>query len=179
MISPEGAPSRDDEAALENHLIAFLPLVRRWARRLCGGDEAFREDLIQEGLVGILKGIQSFTPQRGHLAPFLEACVRNRMLSARRRFLRAPRPLPLPDREGLWAPLPSETNPWEEDLERLRLALTEKERIALGAYLKGGGVAEAVRLLRWPRKEVDNALQRVRRKARKGAPHRDLGTPKP
>ena len=70
MISPEGAPSRDDEAALENHLIAFLPLVRRWARRLCGGDEAFREDLIQEGLVGILKGIQSFTPSKGTSGPF-------------------------------------------------------------------------------------------------------------
>ena len=165
---PDSDALRDRDR--ENHLIAFLPLVRSWARRLCGGDEAFREDLIQEGLVAILKGLDAFSPERGPLPPFLGACVRNRLLSALRRYRRERRVL-------LFGEIPPEvernvsedapgTWEWEGDLERLRTHLSEKEAVVLAAYLEGGSVAKATGLLRWSRKEVDNALQRVRRKAR-------------
>lgn len=53
-----------------------------------------------------------------------------------------------------------------EALSRLVENLSDFERAVLDAYLKGGSVAQAVKLLGCDRKRVDNALQRIRCKAR-------------
>jgi len=53
-----------------------------------------------------------------------------------------------------------------EALSRLVEDLSDFERLVLDAYLKGGSVAQTVKILGCGRKRVDNALQRIRNKAR-------------
>ena len=70
-----------DRAAEEALVLRHTRLVRACARPffLAGGDS---EDLIQEGMVGLLSAIREFRPQRGaRFRTFAQVCVRRRIVS--------------------------------------------------------------------------------------------------
>lgn len=63
-------------------------LVRSIARPyfLAGGDN---EDLLQEGMVGLIKAMREYDPhQAASFCTFAEVCIRRRLYSAQIRFLR-------------------------------------------------------------------------------------------
>ena len=71
-----------DRIAEEMLAMRYTRLVRVCARPyfLAGGDS---EDLIQEGMVGLLFAIREFRLDRGvSFRTFAETCIRNRLLSA-------------------------------------------------------------------------------------------------
>ena len=172
---------RDAEEAL---VIRYNRLVRICARPffLVGGDS---EDLIQEGMVGLLKAIRNYDGSKdASFRTFAEICIRSRLYSVLR-SQNLNKHAALNHSIALEAPFVdshsytagsldiSQTNPedlmilqenFREMWKRVRSQLSEFEAKILGFYLAGLSYQEiAVEVCKSP-KSVDNAVQRIRRK---------------
>lgn len=175
-----------DRAAEETLVLRYSRLVRVCARPffLAGGDS---EDLIQEGMLGLLSAIREFRPNRGaHFRTFAEVCVRRRIISVVRAAAGG-KHTPLNDSVSLdpslvlanqdftsfGAAYHQQRNPedvviHEENLSALEEAiqkeLTRLEAQVLALYLSGLSYVEIAEEVRRSTKSVDNAVQRIRRK---------------
>lgn len=178
--------AQGDGAAEETLVLRYTRLVRACARPffLAGGDS---EDLIQEGLMGLLSAIRSFQPDReASFATFAGTCIRRRILSAVRQAAGG-KHAPLNDSVSLepslflagrdMVPLgtayqkqgnPEDVILHQESLAALEAAiqkqLTELELHVLDRYLEGMSYAEIAEEVQRSIKSVDNAVQRIRRK---------------
>ena len=174
-----------DREAEELLVTRYYGLVRACARPLflVGGDG---EDLIQEGMFGLIQAIREY--QAGKEASFrtyAEICIRSRLVSALRAAGRG-KHYPLNESISLDTPFfdstsytsgaldPSHTDPEllivDRDhvadlLESTRKQLSEFEAKILGYYLEGLSCHEIAKAVGKSPKSVDNAVQRVRRKA--------------
>ena len=166
------------ERDVANEISLYFPVVSREARRLCAGDRFIGEDLVQEGLIAALKALDSYDPRRGSAVAYVRACARNKMISYLRqngRVALAPLPEDLDfadsidpaDPLGAQESDPAEALEAKEELSALIECLSPFEQRVLGAYLREGGVTEAAIRLGCSRKKVDNAMQRIRSKARR------------
>ena len=179
-LSDEG-----DRAAEECLVTRYYNLVRSCARPLflAGGDS---EDLIQEGMFGLLRAIREYDGEKdASFHTFAEVCIRNRLYSALRASKRDKHtalnesvPLESPFFDNHSCPFgvsdPSQADPemliidrdYAADfLERTRKHLSEFEAKILGFYLDGLSYQEIAEATGKSAKSVDNAVQRVRRKA--------------
>lgn len=156
-------------------------LVRACARPLflAGGDS---EDLIQEGMLGLLTAIRGFDPSKSaSFRTYAEICIRSKLATAIRAAQRD-KHLPLNHSVSFETPLFDGTNPHlfsseespedvvigreelQERLDALKGQLSGFEAEILSYYLGGLSCAEiAGRVHRTP-KSVDNAVQRIRHK---------------
>ncbi len=194
MISFRNALSDEELLALvrSNRPGAEEELAARYARlvRICarpcflsGGDS---EDLIQEGMIGLLSAIREYDGAKGASFPtFAEICVRNRIQSAIRGAARKKHG-PLNDSISLDEVLSDESHaqgtqfiqrsPEEQVLAREteRESITHYSRFLskyeariLSLYLAGYSYAEMARQTGRDVKAVDNAVQRIRKKLAK------------
>ncbi len=157
--------------AEEALILRYGRVVRACARPLflVGGDS---EDLIQEGMLGLLDAIRQFDPQRdAAFRTFAEVCVRNRLRSAVRADARSKhQPLnfsvSLDEAEGESAlPLSPEEMMIDRESRQERLArLSPFENQVLSLYLTGVSYEDIAQRLQKSAKSVDNAVQRIRRK---------------
>ncbi len=172
-------------AEAEDALVTrYYAVVRACARPLflAGGDG---EDLIQEGMFGLIQAVREY--HGGGTASFrtyAEVCIRNRLYSALRAAARD-KHAPLNQSVSLDHPFfdsnsytsgafdPSHTDPElliadrdyvESVLESTTKRLSEFEAKILGYYLDGLSCKEIAEIVGKPPKSVDNAVQRVRRK---------------
>lgn len=175
-----------DRAAEETLILRYTRMVRACARPLflAGGDS---EDLLQEGLLGLLDAVREFDSRRDAAFPtFARVCVQNRLRSAVRQRgagktygTQCRRALGGAGdgrgRAGARKPGGSGDRPGgeKEELARLGRELSPFEREVLGQYLEGLSYAEIARATGRPSKAVDNAVQRIRRKLG-GAKHGDI-----
>ena len=160
-------------------------MVRACARPLflAGGDG---EDLIQEGMFGLIQAIREYDADKAaSFHTYAEICIRNRLFSALRAASRG-KHYPLNESISLDTPFfdsssytagtldPSHTDPElliaerdhvESLLESTRKHLSEFEAKILGYYLEGLSCHEIAKAVGKSPKSVDNAVQRVRRKA--------------
>ena len=148
-------------------------LVRACARPLflTGGDN---EDLVQEGMIGLLDAIRSYEAERETpFEAYAALCIRRRMISAVR-AASARKHAPLNESVPLDEPRRIGSDPEAELLSRertrelteaLRARLTPTERSVLELYLDGFSYREISQRVGRPPKSVDNAVQRIRRKA--------------
>ena len=162
----------------------YMRLVRACARPLflAGGDS---EDLIQEGMFGLLNAIRQFDPGTGvQFHTFAEHCIRMRLLSA---VKSASRLKHLPLNDGVSLEQLSEDpsmqlsatpdvllrNPEDMVLARERTeelyaelaqCLSRLEKQVLALYLEGLSYREIASRLGKEEKAIDNAVQRIRRK---------------
>ena len=192
----EGILSRSDEAlcalaadgsreAEELLVTRYAGLVRACARPLflVGGDG---EDLIQEGMFGLIQAIREYhAGKAASFRTFAEVCIRNRLVSALR-AASCGKHVPLNGSISLDTPFfdstsytsgaldPSHSDPElliiDRDhvaglLESTRKQLSEFEAKILGYYLEGLSCHEIAKAVGKFPKSVDNAVQRVRRKA--------------
>jgi RNA polymerase sporulation-specific sigma factor len=142
-------------------------MILKIARALAPSDARLREDLAQEGFLGLILASSSYDPERGPFEAFARRCARNRMIS----YLRKQKPSHFLTDEEM-ENLAVETSPEEKiDLHRARTSLFSRlspfEMICLDAYLYAGSSAGAAELLGWEPKKVENALTRIRIKARR------------
>lgn len=162
----------------EDELVArYSRLVRVCARPLflAGGDS---EDLIQEGMVGLIHAVRTYDQERQALfRTYAEVCIRNRLLSAIRAAGRD-KHSPLNHSLSLENPLfdmvsARGDNPedmlidredWKERLSALKEQLSGFEAKILRLYLNGLSYGEIARQMGRSAKSVDNAVQRIRRK---------------
>lgn len=180
------ARAGDGDCAAEELLAArYTRLVRVCARPLflAGGDS---EDLIQEGMIGLLSAIREYRPGQGAcFRTFAERCIRNRLLSAVKAATRE-KHTPLnhsvsfepPSFDGnaeytSLLPQSEQFDPEEliisreaymERTNRLKDRLSGFEAEVLGLYLKGLSYTDIAAYIDRPPKSVDNAVQRIRRK---------------
>ena len=175
-----------DRIAEEALVMRYNRLVRICARPyfLAGGDS---EDLIQEGMVGLLSAIRVYDPAKeASFRTYAEVCIKNRLISAIKAASRDKHtPLnnyvsfepPLfdgsADHYDYGTPQQRQEDPeaimigreeFQERLGVLKGQLSGFEAKVLGLYLNGSSYSEiAAEVMRSP-KSVDNAVQRIRRK---------------
>ncbi len=169
--------------AMEELVRRYQKLVRIFARPyfLAGADF---DDLLQEGMLGLLHAVALYDPGReASFRTFAAVCIRNRLISAVRaagspknRLLNDSVPLCTfsldapPDEVNL---PPTEKSPEElligreefaEFQSRLSGILSPLENRTLELYLEGLSYREIARFLNKSTKAVDNAVQRIRQK---------------
>lgn len=172
-----------DPAAEEALLERYSRVVRMCARPyvLAGGDT---EDLIQEGMMGLLSAIRSYDPNE-HVSfkSYAELCIHNRIRSAvksasRRKHLPLNSGVPLDDllsEESMpEAFLSFDRRTTEEQVldkeneQELQSAfakhLSPFEQTVLSLYLTGLSYGEMAVQTGKSEKSIDNAVQRIRRK---------------
>ena len=165
--------SEQSQDAMHELISRYTRLVRACARPLflAGGDH---EDLVQEGMIGLLDAIRSYSPVGGaSFESFAALCVRRRMYSAIR-AASAQKHAPLNEALPLEGPHAAASDPetelvnresFREFMDSLQSSLTPAERLVLTLYLEGLSYREISDHIGKPPKSVDNAVQRIRRKA--------------
>ena len=174
-----------DREAEEILVSRYTRLVRQLSRPfyLAGGDS---DDLIQEGMIGLIYGVREYDSSRSAaFRTFAETCIRNRLFSAVRAAARDKHsplnqsiPLEIPffdsrTTSSIGAHVLSQVDPEElvigredarDTLRGVRKQLSEFEAKILGYYLDGLTTKEMAEAVNKSPKSVDNAVQRVRRK---------------
>jgi len=172
---------REDTEAEEALVSEYVQLVRACARPyfLAGGDS---EDLIQEGMLGLLSAVRNFNPQKGvKFSTYAEFCIRRRIYSAIR-SASSYKHTPLNSYISLESQQLDETSAQSahflrdpEDSVIARESVVEVEKLLYGAlsrfesrvlelFLDGMSYKDMAAKLGKPIKSVDNATQRIRRK---------------
>lgn len=173
--------------ATEFLITRYRPLVENKAKAyfVIGAD---REDVIQEGMIGLYKAIRDFRNDRlSKFRPFAELCVTRQIITAVKTATRQ-KHVPLNGYVSLNRSLTGETSDgslldvlpdqvsetpeqaiFSERLpqnlhEMVRHVLSDLERCVLRCYLEGMSYREMSRELKCHTKSIDNALQRVKRK---------------
>ena len=169
-------------------------LIRRYARVvkalarpyfLAGADS---EDLIQEGMLGLISALRSYDPQsEASFKTYSQLCIRRRLISAVRNAS-CKKTVSLDDCLSLESPLFDETQPEmayglridsprrpeelvidKENTQKLFQSvfqvLSQLEQQILRCYLSGMSYREIAEMTNNTEKAVDNAVQRIRRKA--------------
>ena len=186
---------RDGEAEIADYLIdkyKGLVLKNAGTMFILGAD---RDDLIQEGMIGLFKAIRDFDPGRdAKFSTFAALCVSRQMYTAVKLSNRK-KHLPLNGYVSLNADNSEEgeaegrgrslmdilladenSNPESRVIEQERLEdiqeiiirdLSSLEQSVLELYMTGLSTAEAARILGRDVRSADNALQRVRMKLKK------------
>jgi len=170
---------------------AFADLFRRHRSRVFyiarhfyapGSD---RDDLIQEATIGFYKAIRDYNRERGTFSWFVEMCVRRQVITFIKMSTRQKHaalnsaksldePLFLDSEETLAARLANPRNAIlientdnVEFLETLWLRCTELERGVLSMYTKGFSFEDMAKEIGVHYKSIDNAVWRVKVKAKR------------
>lgn len=130
--------------------------------------EFLREDLVQEGMIGLYLACLSFDSEKGvPFDAFAKVCIRNSILTAYRSLK------PDGKTDSLTEEIPVEdftaTSGFDskEFFERLREKLSDLENEVLDEYLLEKRYSEIAEKLGVSEKAVGNAVQRIRQKIRK------------
>ena len=189
LIERLGAGERE---IMDHLMVKYKSMVRKKARAmyLLGGEN---EDLIQEGMIGLIKAVRDFDPSQGtSFSSFAEMCVSRQMYSAIEASKRK-KHLPLNtyisiyeesevEKDGRTMPLIDTIEPEQETdpealyfgkeyteafVEQLKGNLSALENHVLYLHLMGTDYRKIAELLDKSPKSIDNALQRIKSKAEK------------
>ena len=181
---------KGDETALEYIINKYKNFVRAKARTyfLIGAD---REDIVQEGMIGLYKAIRDFREDKlSSFRAFAELCITRQIITAIKTATRQ-KHIPLNSYVSLNRPI------FDEESDRTLLDIISEEKIydpeemiinreefngietkmeeilsqleweVLSSYLQGKSYQEIAVELDRHVKSIDNALQRVKRKLEK------------
>ena len=180
-----------EDEIMDYLMIKYKSMVRRKARAmyLIGGDN---DDLIQEGMIGLIKAVRDFDAEAGQsFSSFAELCVSRQMYSAIASSKRK-KHIPLNSYVSLYdegnhedekaLPLIDTIEPEVENnpetlyfgkesseafIEELKENLSDLENRVLYLHMLGTNYRDIANLLDKSPKTIDNALQRIRTKAGK------------
>lgn len=165
-----------DEGAFRELALRYIYLIQSIALKY-KSSSLESDDLVQEGLLGLLSAVKSFDKSKGFsFKTYAGSCIKNKIVSAVRTAVSEKNKVlnnsVLLDNESeISADRLSEPEAVilsKEAAEHLKLAiseeLTELEQNVLSLYLLGYSYAEIAERLRIDGKSCDNAMQRVRRK---------------
>ncbi|MBP5166728.1 MAG: sigma-70 family RNA polymerase sigma factor [Oscillospiraceae bacterium] len=179
--------ARSGAAGAEEYLIAkYARVIRALSRPffLTGGDS---EDLLQEGMLGLISAIRSYNAEGGaSFRTYSELCIKRRLLTAVRDANNG-KSISLDNCLSLESPLFDENQTLltsagrgvslrgpeqilidREETDKLFRTFTDIlsrfEADVMNLYLSGMSYREIAEQLHRPDKAVDNAVQRIRRK---------------
>ncbi len=182
----------DDPGAVDHIMNKYKDLVRKKANSMfvLGAD---KDDLIQEGMIGLFKAVRDYDCGRdASFATFAELCISRQMYSAIKTMARK-KHAPLNSYISIYARregageesltaledvlesdssmIPEQHIIDQENLKALEEAIERElsplERQVLDLYITGMSVKEISAVLSRDEKSTDNAMQRVRSKLRK------------
>ena len=186
-----------DGDALDFLIHKYQNFVRAKARSyfLVGAD---REDIIQEGMIGLYKAVRDFKGDKlSSFKAFAELCITRQMITAIKTATRQ-KHIPLNSYVSLDKPIyddesdrtlmdvisgtkamdPEELIVNREEVDDIEVKMTELlsdlERKVLALYLDGRSYQEISEDLKRHVKSIDNALQRVKRKLEKYLESREI-----
>ncbi len=164
---------KNDDLSLTVLILRYTGVVKQTARSyfLFGGDV---EDLVQEGMLGLLKAIKSYNGQIAFKS-YASLCIRRNIISAvkmangnKHKILNISVDFDDEDFLGDTTFEPSELFEKREFLEetrvKLKKILSSFEYGVLTLYLDGYTYAEISAKTGKPFKSIDNAIQRIRKK---------------
>ena len=148
---------------------------------------ADKEDVIQEGMVGLYKAIRDYNPEKeASFISFAELCINRQIISAIKAASRQKhiplntsismdRPITNDDEDYTYLDFLSKAggNPEDEVIGRENLKILEREILktlskmeqeVLAYYLRGRTYTQIATLMNKEEKSIDNALQRVKKK---------------
>ncbi len=162
-----------------------LAKLKAKAYFIAGGDQ---EDVVQEGMIGLMKAVRSFDPEReASFKTYASACINNQIIKAIRNADRE-KNHPLNDAVSLNDTVdstddtltlgdiikasisdePEQKVIYQELMEKIRMSIRDNfsdlERAVIQGKLEGKSYVEIARELGKSPKTVDNAIQRVRHK---------------
>lgn len=179
-----------DETCLEHLLVRYKNIARVKARSyfLVGAD---REDIVQEGMIGLYKAIRDFdADKQTSFRAFAQLCITRQIITAIKTATRE-KHIPLNSYVSLNRPMSqddssdtdrvlvdvlathSSADPVEmvissEEVRTMQTSfseiLSDLEAHVLNLYLEGKSYQEIAASLRRHVKSIDNALQRIKRK---------------
>jgi len=169
------------EPAMDELIERYKQQVRNQASSLflMGGD---REDLIQEGMLGLFKAIRDYQPDRNvTFHSFAKVCISRQLYTAiqasnRQKHVPLNSYVELSPELGESAGELKEKSPEELLIDRessqslyeeISKLLSPLEREILNACLEGQNYMEIARARKRTPKSIDNAMQRIRRKLKK------------
>lgn len=174
---------RGNGESLDILLNRYKNWVKAIVRSVLFKEIAFPEDLIQEGMIGLYKAIQQYSPSKGaNFKSFATLCIKRQTLDTLRHFSRDKnRPLStfleLNDTNVAEMPPTAEATDPEiifisaESGNRLwkiiKETLSTKELSLFKLYLDGLSYEEIAKNLSITDKQVDNLLQKVKRNLQK------------
>lgn len=133
-----------------------------------------KEDLRQEGLLGLYKAVLLYKPSLSSFSTFAGVCMRSAVFDAVKRLQKKPDALPqgAPEAASLSAD-PARILVGKEELSvllgRIDSVLSPMERKVLLLHLEGKTSTEIARRLGIGKRSADNALFRLRRKLKEGS----------
>lgn len=178
---------KNDNEAMDTIIERYKNFVRGKGRTyfLIGAD---KEDIIQEGMIGLFKAIRDFDPDKqAQFRSFAELCVTRQMITAIKSATRQ-KHIPLNTYISLSRPVYEDesektlldlvslhyvSDPEQIFINEENLGNTEKEindilsdleKSVLELYINGKTYAEIGAVLHKEPKSIDNAIQRVKRK---------------
>ncbi len=141
---------------------------------LGGGD---KDDLLQEGFLGLLKAAETYDCTIGRFKTYAYICIRSKLISAVK-SAKSYKNKPLVDYVSIYGPstelnkllsddpenalIDSENS--AEFIENINKKLSKLEIIVLKLYLEGLSYAEISARVGRDSKSVDNAMQRIKKK---------------
>ena len=169
---------RAGEGFIEEYLLEkYKPFVKSKSRALflAGAD---REDLIQEGMIGLFKAIRDFKPENGApFAAFAKLCVERQLytaIEAAARMKNAPLNgyISLSEEaenlmDGGIEDAVIEKASYQQIYSDIQMHLSQMERQVLELFLEGKNYTEIAGIMGKSDKSIDNALQRLKAKIRK------------
>ena len=169
--------SVSDKAALSALILRYMSTAEHIAAGLApkAGREQMIKDLVQEGMMALLKAVNSYRPDRGAgFATYAGVCIRHSMLSYIMKDTRySGGDTFSTDEPELYAE--SGENPedaviageeYDELFRRIADALSEREWQVLQLFLAGLSHKSIAQRLDTNEKSVNNTMQRIRRKLR-------------
>ncbi|MBQ3074610.1 MAG: sigma-70 family RNA polymerase sigma factor [Clostridia bacterium] len=132
---------------------------------------AEKDDLSQEGLIGLYKAVRLFDPSLSSFGTFARLCIRSAILDGLKRYRR----VSLEEYESLEETVAAASSSTPERivlgkealgeiLQKMEHALSPDEKRIFALRLEGNRVSEIARLLGKDKKSVENALFRARKK---------------
>ena len=162
-----------NQSAIEQLVASYKGLIRSYANKfyLVGGD---KDDLLQEGMLGLFYAITYYDEDKGAFPAFVEICVWRQILNAVKRDNGVgQRPLSNYVELDVVTQMTDSSTPLENLLrkeysEKVALLIKEKltpfERKVITLFADGYSYEDIASLTNKSYKAVDGALQRARRK---------------
>ena len=153
--------SDNNKHALEHLINRYKDLVNiKVSKYYIIGAE--REDIIQEGLIGLYKAIKSYqSDKQNSFKSFASICIERQLITELEGIL---------DANIIEDPLDMITKKEYYQLVESTIdkSLSSFEKKVLNCYIQGESYGEIAQRLETPVKSIDNAIQRIRKKAIKG-----------
>lgn len=163
--------SSGDSLAMEELLTAYMGMVKAVARQyyIVG---ATCEDVSQEGMIGLYKAVVTYKREKGRFSAYAYACIKAAVIDAVKAASREKNKalntsVPLENTVGLVSDVDITVNlVGGELMARIKGRLSPAEEEIFSMWAEGMSYAEIAKELGKTVKNVDNAVQRIKKKAK-------------